>query len=424
MLHGISICSKACQLFRFDMFRAYGVCNEVLSGIVTIGGLVFSWVHPKMLYMGEGAIESLEGILRLLEPKGILMVTGPHVRKLGIADQALEAMGSYRHRVELFINPKPEPELSVVEQCAQQVREQRYDLIIGLGGGSPLAVAKGAAVVAVHEGGMKPLLGVNRLKRKGIATVLIPTTAGSGTDVTQAVVVGVPEEDSKKSIWDPRTMAEAVIVDPTLMMRMSPRLTAETGLDALVHAMEGYTARGSNPLSRMYTIEAMRLIGAYLPKAYRNGADMEAREAMARGATLAGIGMTNSGLGGIHGLALGIDSREHFNHCRSLAVLAPWVMRFNRVGNETLYADIAKALGERVEDCSVDEASYKAFEAVLRIFDEIEVSPYLKDYGIKKDEIRSLALKAYTVGQRLLPMNCREISQEDATALFEQAFGG
>ena len=393
------------------------------SGIVAIEGLMFSWVHPKMLYMGVGALRGLENIVHGMEPRGILMVTGPNVRSLGIADRALEAMGSYKHRVDIFINPKPEPELSVVEQCAQQVREQRYDLIVGLGGGSPLDVAKGAAVVAVHEGGMKPLLGMNRLQRGGIPEVLIPTTAGSGTDVTQAVVVTVPEEGSKRSIWDPRTMAEAVIVDPELMVKMPPRLTAETGLDAMVHAMEGYTARGANPLSRMYTVEAMRLIGSYLPRAYRNGADMEAREAMARGATLAAIGMTNSGLGGIHGLALGIDSREYFNHCRSLAVLAPWVMRFNRVGNEALYADIAKALGEKVEDCSLDEASSRASEAVLRIFGEIEVSPYLKDYGVRKDEVRSLALKAYTLGQRLLPMNCRDISQEDALALFQDAFG-
>jgi len=373
--------------------------------------------------MGRGALQGLEEILRLMEPRNILIVTGPTVTKLGIVDRALEAMGSYKHRVETFINPKPEGDVAIVEECAQRVRERGYDLIIGIGGGSPLDVAKGAAVVAVHEEGMRPLLGRDRLRRKGIPTVLVPTTAGGGTEVTQAAVVDVPEEGSKKSIWDPRIMAEAAIVDPELTLHMPPRLTAETGLDALVHAVEGYTACDGNPVSKMYTSEAMRLIGRYLVRAYRDGSDMEAREAMARAATLAGIGVTNSGLGAIHALALGLDTREGFNHCRSLAVLAPWVMRFNRVGNEALYADIARYLGESVEDLSVKEASLKASEAVLRILHEVGMSSCLKDYGISKDELRPLALRAHMVGQRLLPMNVREVSEEDAIAIFQEALG-
>lgn len=385
--------------------------------------MMYCIIQPKILYMGRGAIQCLEEVLRQMEPRSILVVTGPTVQKLGIVDRGLQAMGSYKHRVETFINPKAEGDVAIVEECARRVRERGYDLIIGIGGGSPLDVAKGAAVVAVHEEGMRPLLGRNRLRRKGIPTVLVPTTAGSGTEVTQAAVVHVPEEESKKSIWDPRTMAEAAIVDPELTLDMPPRLTAETGLDALVHAVEGYAARDANPISRMYTSEAMRLIGRYLVKAYRDGSDMEAREAMARAATLAGIGCTNSGLGAIHALALGLDSLERFTHCQSLAVLAPWVIQFNRVGNETPYAGIAKALGERVEGLSVEEASLKASDALLRILDEVGISPCLKDYGVRKDEVRSLARKAYRSGQRLLPMNIREVSEEDAIAMFQKAFG-
>lgn len=372
--------------------------------------------------MGQGSIGNAEKVIRQMESQSILMVTGPNVRKMGIVDHVLHALGSYRNRVDLFINPKPEPDITIVEQCARQIREKGYDLIIGLGGGSPLDVAKGAAVVAVHGESMKPLLGVNRLKRKGIKTIMIPTTAGSGTDVTQAVVVSVPEEGGKKSIWDHRVMADAVIVDPELMMNMPPRLTAETGLDALVHAVEGHTARSANPLSRMYTGEALRLIGKYLIRACRNGSDPEAREAMARGATLAGIGMTNSGLGAIHALALGIDSCEGFNHCRSLAVLAHRVTHFNRVGNEALYAEVAQALGVKIKGISAEKASLKASEQIMHICHEIGVPIYLKDYRISEDEVRPLAIKAHKLGQRLLPMNCREVAQEDAIALFEEAF--
>ena len=383
---------------------------------------MYEIVQPRILCMGPGALQSLERILRQMDPGRILIVTGPHVKKLGTLDRVLGSMGSYKGRVETFINPAPEPDVAIVEECARLVRVKGYDLIVGLGGGSPMDVAKGAAVVAVHEEGMRPLLGRNLLRRNGVPTILIPTTAGSGTEVTQAVVVYVPEEETKKSIWDPRTMAEAAIVDPELTLQMPPRLTAETGLDALVHAIEGYTSRYANPVSQMYTGEAMRLIGRYLVRAYRDGSDMEAREAMARAATLAGIGMTNSGLGAIHALALIFDHKG-FTHCQSLAVLAPWVIRFNRFGHEQLYAQVAEALGERVHELSAEKASLRGSDALLRLLQEMQISPYLKDYGIRRDEVRSLALGAHRVGQRLLPMNIREISGEDALAIFEQAYG-
>jgi alcohol dehydrogenase len=383
---------------------------------------MYEIVQPRILCMGPGALQSLERILRLMDPRRILIVTGPNVRKAGILERVLGSMGPYKDQAETFINPAPEPDVAVVEECARIVREKGYDLIVGLGGGSPMDVAKGAAVVAVHEEGMRPLLGWNLLRRNGVPTILIPTTAGSGTEVTQAAVVYVPEEETKKSIWDPRTMAEAAIVDPELTLQMPPRLTAETGLDALVHAIEGYTSRFANPLSRMYTGEALRLIGRYLTRAYSDGSDLEAREAMARAATLAGIGMTNSGLGAIHALALILDHKG-FTHCQSLAVLAPWVMRFNRFGHEELYAQVAESLGERVRGLSPEQASLRGSDALLRLLKETQISPYLKDYGIRKDEIHSLALGAHKVGQRLLPMNIREISEEDVLAIFEEAYG-
>jgi alcohol dehydrogenase len=381
-------------------------------------------VQPKSLYIGPGALSQIKRVIETIEPRKILLVSGPTVEKLGLVDRTLQAMGSYRGRAEIFINPKPEPDIAIVEDCANQARETRADLIIGLGGGSPMDVAKGAAVVATHEDGMRPLLGRNLLRKKGIPVILVPTTAGSGTEATQAVVVEDTEEQTKKSIWDPRTMAEAAVVDPELTLDMPPRLTAETGLDALLHAVEGYTSREANPMSRLYALEAMRLIGKYFIKAYQQGSDLEAREAMARAATLAGIGCSNGGLGAIHALALGIDTLDGFTHCRSLAVLAPWVIRFNSIGNEILYADIAKALAGNFEGLSTEKASLKAHEVFLYLFEQVGFSPYLKDYGIKRAAVKALALKAHRVGQRLIYTNIREVSEEQAINLFQEAYGG
>jgi alcohol dehydrogenase len=384
---------------------------------------MYSVVQPQNIFIGPGALSQIKWVIETIEPRNILLVCGPTIEKLGLVDRTLQAMGSYRNFAEIFINPKPEPDIAIVEDCAKQARKIRADLIVGLGGGSPMDVAKGAAVVATHEEGIRPLLGKNLLRKKGIPAILVPTTAGSGTEATQAVVVEVPEEQTKKSIWDPRTIAEAAIVDPELTLDMPARLTAETGLDALLHAVEGYTSREANPMSRLYALEAMRLIGKYFIKAYQQGSDLEAREAMARAATLAGIGCSNGGLGAIHALALGIDALDGFTHCRSLAVLAPWVIRFNSIGNETLYADIAKALGDNIDGLSTKKPSLKAHEVFLHLFEQVGFSPYLKDYGIKREEVKALALRAHEAGQRLIYMNIREVSEEQAISLFQEAYG-
>jgi alcohol dehydrogenase class IV len=372
--------------------------------------------------MGFGALSALGEAVAHLDPRRILVVTGPNVRRLGILDRAMACMGPYRKKVEIFVNPKPDPDVTVVEGCAREAQRGGYDLIVGLGGGSPMDVAKGASVVATNGGEMRPLLGRETLRRNGIPTILIPTTSGSGTEVTQAAVVYVPEEETKKSIWDPRATAHAAIVDPELAMSMPPRLTAETGLDALVHAIEGHTSRGATPLSRLYTLEAIRLIGAYLARAYRDGKDREAREAMARAAALAGIGMSNAGLGAIHALALALDPRG-LTHCQSVAVMAPWVVRFNAQQDEGLFAQVAEALTGESHAGGCQGAGAALQGQLLRLWESVGVSPYLRDYGIMREDLDPLAAKAYQVGQRLLPTNIREVTQGEVEAIFSQAYG-
>ena len=373
--------------------------------------------------MGLGAAKVLAGQLSKMAPQRILVVTDPILQGLGIVDRALHGTEAYRNQMELFLNPSPNPDVSIVERCASRVKEGSFDLLLGIGGGSPLDVAKGASVLAVHEEGIRSLLGVNLLKRKGIPTILVPTTSGTGTEVSQAAVLEVPEEQTKKPIWDPRIVAEVAIVDPELTTLMPPALTAETGLDALYHGIEGFTSKTSNPIARIYCLEAIRLIARYLKRAYDNGEDIEAREAMSRAATLAGLGFSNGGLGAIHGLALALDSVKGFSHGKGLAVLCPWVMDFNRIGHESIYATIAEALGESIQGLDIQKASQKACEAVLRLAQEVGIPPSLKDFGIQSNEIAKLAEKAYRLSQRLMPMNIKEMGEKDVLEIFWRAYG-
>lgn len=383
---------------------------------------MYSIIQPKIIHMGRGAVNALEEEISRMAPHRILVVTDPVIHGLGILDRTLHGMGSYRDQVELFLNPHPDPDVSTMERCASSVKEGSFDLIIGIGGGSPLDVAKGASVVAVHKEGTRALLGKHLLKNKGIPTILVPTTSGTGTEVSQAAVIEVPEEGTKKPIWDPRIVAEIAIVDPELTISMPPALTAETGLDALYHGIEGYTSKISNPVAKMYCLEAVRLVAQYLRMAYENGENIEARDAMSRAATLAGLGFSNGGLGAVHGLALALGAPEGFSHGKGLTVLGPWVMNFNRVGHESTYASVAKALGETTNGLSLYEASWKACEAVLTLAVDVEIPPYLVNHGIQRDELPELARRAYVVSQRLMPSNIRTMTEQDVLEIFWNAY--
>lgn len=373
--------------------------------------------------MGRGAVKSLGAELFQMAPKRIFVVTDPIIQSLGILDRTLNATGAYRDRMELFLIPHPDPDISVVERCAFRVKEGSFDLILGIGGGSPMDVAKGASAMAVHEESARSLLGRNMLKRKALRTILVPTTSGTGTEVSQAAVMGVPEEGTKKSIWDPQIVAETAIVDPELAILMPPELTAETGLDALYHGIEGFTAKTSNPIAKLYCLEAIRLVAQYLRRAHNNGDDLEAREAMSRAATLAGIGFSNGGLGAVHGLALALDSRQGFSHGKGLAILGPWVMKFNSVAHESIYATIAEALGESTQGFSPYEASQKAVDAVIKLALDVGISPCLENHGILSREIPELAHRGYKLSQRLMPMNIKKMKEENVLEIFWKAYG-
>jgi alcohol dehydrogenase class IV len=383
----------------------------------------YSFVQPKVIHMGRGAVKSLGTELSQMAPKRIFVVADPIIQSLGILDKALHGTGGFRDRMELFLNPRPDPDISIVEDCASRIKRGSFDLILGIGGGSPLDVAKGASALAVHEESARSLLGRYLLKRKAIPTILIPTTSGTGTEVSQAAVMEVPEEGTKKSIWDPRIVAEMAIVDPELAASMPSELTAETGIDALYHGIEGYTAKASNPIAKLYCLEAIRLIAQYLRKAYNNGKDLEAREAMSRAATLAGIGFSNGGLGAVHGLALALDSRQGFSHGKGLAVLGPWVMKFNSAAHESIYTTVAEALGESTQGLNAHEASQKACDAVMKLALDVGIPPYLESHGIQRQEIQELAKKGYRLSQRLMPMNITKMKEEHVLEIFWEAYG-
>lgn len=384
----------------------------------------YAIIQPRSIHLGRGALMALEKELIQRDPEKILVVTDQTMTQIGIAEKVFQHMGAYRNHIELFINPSPNPDIGIVKACASRVRNGSFDLIVGIGGGSPMDVAKAASVVAVHEEDVTSLLGKNLLKREGIPLILIPTTSGTGTEVTQAAVMEDPGVKSKKSIWDPRAVPTVAIVDPELTRCMPPALTAITAFDALFHGIEGFTAKTTNPVAQMYCLEAIRLIAKNLRKAYRDGEDMDARDALSRASVLAGIGFSNSGLGAVHGLALALDSLPGFAHGQEMAILGPWIMNFNRKENEPIYAIVAEALGESIDGRTVEDASLQSCRAVQRLSVDVGIASHLREHGVKKDDIPAIAKHAYRLSQRLMPMNIRPMTEMDVLNIFQTAYDG
>ncbi|MFC1912187.1 iron-containing alcohol dehydrogenase, partial [Chloroflexota bacterium] len=314
-----------------------------------------------------------------------------------------------------------EPKARIVSECAQVVCDGKYDIVIGVGGGSSLDVAKGAAVMAVNEGKIVDFSGTDLVPLRGLPRILLPTTAGTGSEVTRILVVTDDADNSKKAIFSDFVLADVAIVDPLLTLSMPPAVTADTGVDALVHAVETYVSVKATPFSDVLAIEAIGLIAGNLPIAYVKGDNIEARFNMSLAATLAGLAFTSGGLGAVHALAYPLDTEYHVSHGRSNAVMLPYVVDYNKIGNLSKYADIAEAMGEDTEGLSEYEAAESLVGCLLRLLEDVSIPSRLGDYGVSRDDIPRLVEGAMKQ-KRLFVPNPRNLTEEDVKNIYESAF--
>jgi len=382
---------------------------------------MYTILTPPQIEMGSGSLASLKEIMATYDSGRVLMVTDKGIRRSGILDRVINAAQKDTNDFDIFDRVLPNPDIAIMEACGQVVAAADYSLIIGLGGGSPMDLAKAAAVLPTNGGRIKPLLGRGMISKPGLPLCLIPTTAGTGSEATQAIVVDDPESQTKVAIWDRHVMPQVAIIDPDLTIGMPAHLTVDTGLDALVHGIEAYTARSSNPIAQAMARECIQLVARHLPGAVTDGNDPKARVGMSLAATLGGLAISNGGLGAIHGLAYPLDTIKHIPHGRTVAIMAPWVMEFNRVGNEATYARIARFLGEDVDNLDVRAASQKALNGFINLMESVGVSPYLAEHGIPPADVDELAKEAFRGAQRLLPSNPRNMTEDDAVRIYRNA---
>jgi len=303
---------------------------------------------PGRLIFGQGALRELPAAVSRLGGQRVLLVTDPGLVKAGLCQTVVDLLVAAAVSPTVFSRVDPDPPIQNVLDCAAVAREARCDVVIGLGGGSAMDVAKVTAMLMGNPGDIRSYFGIDQVPQRGLPTVMIPTTAGTGSEVSPIAVLSDLSEHSKKGIVSDHLYASLALVDPELTVGLPPNVTAFTGMDALTHAIEAYTNKFAQPFIDTLALEAIRLIGGHLPRAVQQGRDLAAREAMALGSLYGGLCLGAVNTAAVHALAYPLGGTFNVPHGVANSLLLPYVMRFNLPSQAAKFARIAAALGQPI----------------------------------------------------------------------------
>lgn len=376
---------------------------------------------PKKLVFGTGASSRAGAEARNLGGTRALVVTDAQVRSAGLLDGVMESLEEAGLETGIFDWVEAEPPVRNVDDAGRMVREGGYNIVVGIGGGSSMDVAKGASLMAVLEGSILDYTGTDIVPRGGIPRILMPTTAGTGSEVTRVLVVTDEAEHTKKVVYSDFVLADTAIVDPRLTLSMPQNVTADSGMDALVHAIEANVSLNATPFSDILSLEAVRLISDNLAAAYSKPGNLEARFNMSLAATLAGMAFISGGLGACHALSYPLGTDYGLSHGRSNAVMLPYIVDYNRHGSPRKYAAIARTMGIKTDSLSVYEAGEKLVERLEELLEVLGISGSISRYGVTEDDIPGMVEEAMKQGLRLFVPNPRDLSAADVEIIYRKA---
>jgi len=374
-------------------------------------------LRTKIVYR-DGAVEELPYELEEVGAKKLAIFTDQGVIDAGILDYVQKNLEDADVEVVgIFDKIQQDALASVINEAAVWLKEVGADSILAVGGGSVMDTAKGANVLVTgEEEDIAEHVGAEIVGRPMMPHIAIPTTSGTGCEVTWGAVVKNEEEQTKSGFIEYYCVADTAILDPQVTKSMPPRLTASTGIDALTHAIEGYTSPGANPLTDAMNLHAIRLIGRWLPEATHNGDNLEARSYMAFAACVAGVGFFNSMTGAVHACAHALGGLHSIPHGLANAVMLPPVMEFNKDYIVEQLKDVAEAMGVDVKNMTPEEGAGAAVEAVRRLIDDVDLPTDLKEWGITEEDLPALAGKAMEDSQMIF--NPRPCDEEEILEVF------
>lgn len=394
------------------------LAGAVRYGRKTVNPFVFN-TTKSILFRSGAAREIDRHAGPLLGPK-VLLITDPGLTRLGLAEPAIAALRAAGLEVKVFDAVEADPSVATLTAAVEEGRAAEATGILGFGGGSSLDVAKVAALLLGSDQPLDDAWGVNNAVGPRLPLVLVPTTSGTGSEVTPVAILTVGG-DEKRGVSSPVILPDIALLDAELTLGLPASITAATGVDAMVHAIEAYTSASANnnPLSRMLAREALRLLGANIETAVMDGGNVAAREAMLLGSMLAGQAFANSPVAAVHALAYPVGGIFHIPHGLSNALVLTAVLRFNLPA--AAYAEIAADAFPHLADMP-EEGRAEAFVAALQsLIGRLQMPMRLRDVNIPEDALPRMASAAMKQ-QRLLVNNPRPVSETDALAIYREAW--
>lgn len=382
-----------------------------------------NWIFrttPRIIF-GCGTVAQAGAEVKRLGAKRALVVTDPGIKAAGISDTVEKSIRDAGIGVAMFGEVEPDPRIEIVEKCLAVARGEKCDCVVGVGGGSALDIGKLTAILLNNDGSVRDFFGTDLIPRPGVPTVMLPTTSGTGSEVTPIAVLSDEGEKLKKGVVSPHLFAKTAILDPVLTVGCPPSVTAASGMDALIHGIESYTSIHASRFTEFLAYKAVETIAGSLRTAYANGSDLEGRTRMMEGSLWAGMAFANSGVAAVHAFAYPLGAEFHVPHGVSNTVMLPYVMRYNMVGALRRYADLAGAFGAgRDGDGDVLRAE-ALIAAVERLADDIRVPRRLRDLKVPETAIPMMAEGVMKV-TRLLANNPRTMTLMDAEAIYRSAY--
>jgi alcohol dehydrogenase len=375
---------------------------------------------PTDVHFGFGVSRSLPDHVRSVSARGVFVVTDPGVRSAGIVERVTARLEQEGFDCTVYDSVTPDSGSALICEAAERLKASAAEVVVGVGGGSALDTAKAVAALMTNPGSPLDYVGLHKVKNRPMPTVAIPTTAGTGSEVSFWSVFTDDARRLKVAIGGVQLYPTVALCDPELTMGLPPALTASTGMDALAHAVECYTNRACQPISAALALQAIELIGRFLRRAVVNGGDREARYGMLLASTMAGMAMNSTRLGLAHALAMPLGSWDlKIPHSVAIAVTLPHVMHFNSSAAPERFAAVARILGEPVEGCSPADAASRAAQAVCGLANAIGIPKGLAACGLEERHVSAVVDEAMKSGN--VAVNPRTTSRDELAEILRRA---
>ncbi len=383
----------------------------------------FTVTQPTRIRFGVDAINDLPALVKELGGSKVFLVVDPGLIKAGLVERITAPLAKAKIAFEIYDQVDPEPGLKLADNGAKLAKKAKCDCVVGAGGGSAMDVAKAVSILLTNGGKAEDYLGLGKIKKPGVPKIMIPTSAGTGAEVTFTAVFINEKTKSKGGMNGDPLYPEAAILDPALTVSLPPHITATTGVDALTHALEAFVSTQAHAISDMYALEAIDLISSNLVRAYAHGGNLEARSNMLMGSLLAGKALATAGVGLVHAMAYPLGGMFGIPHGLANAVLLPYVMAYNLIGNPGRFAMLAEVMGAKVDGLPEREAAEAGVEFVYRMNQDLGIPASLAELKIPAKKIPEMSKIALTV-TRPVENNPRKPSLEDVIRVYETAMEG